>query len=77
MHAVLCILNTGAELSIVNKLLITREWNYRIYWRKMSSLRTATQQLLHLDGRILLHVRFDALYTWVWIDIVSNLAVDM
>lgn len=77
MHTFLCLLDTGSRRNLLNKSLISSEKNHCSCFEKMPKLRTATQQPLHMDGNKLLHVRFGALWIWVMLGTISNLAVGM
>lgn len=77
IHTVLCLFDTGAQLNLANNLLISPEWNHCFHRRKIPNLRSATKQLFHMDGKILLHVRLGTICVRVRFDIVSSLAVDI
>lgn len=74
MHKFLCLIDTGTVLNFVGTARILSEWNYLDRHRRMRNLRIVTQQPLHMDGKIPLHVSFCALYIRVWLGIIPNLA---
>lgn len=78
MNTVICLLNTGTGLNLVEKTLIPPACHHRIHRGKMSNLQTI-QQPLHMDSKILphLHLRFGTLCVRVWFSIIRNIAVDM
>lgn len=76
MLTVLCLLNTGARLNLLGKSLIPPESNHHIHHGKIPNLQKATQQPLRMNGKMLLHVGFCALFVQVWFSIFFYLAID-
>lgn len=77
MRVTLILLNTGARLSLVDKTFIPQTWKHLIQWESFPRLWTATKQLLHVEGKVLLHVHFGSFWTRVWYGAVPNLSVDL
>lgn len=71
------LLDTRSGLSFVNKTLTPQPWKHRIQQGSLTKLRTATKQLVQVEGRILFYVRFESIHTKVWFGIVPSLAVEM
>lgn len=69
MHKDLGLFDTGAGFNHVSRLLIRREWEHCIECEKMLNLQSVTKQLLHMDGKTPLPVRFSALCAHIWISI--------
>lgn len=76
MSPVVCLLDTGADLNLVNASMIPPQWAARIKRQNLPRLRTATKEPLALDGTIILHLRLGDLRVRVCFGVVPNLVVD-
>lgn len=77
MHITQCLLESGAELDLVNKKLIFQLWKHCNQRGLLPDLQTATKQPLCVEDEMLLSVRFRSLCVRVWLGVVPDLAVDM
>lgn len=77
MHVTQYFQDTAARLSLSNKTLVPHPWKYHIQRRLLQKLRTATQQPLHVESKILLYVRFGSHCIGNWLCTVLDLAVGM
>lgn len=71
------IFDTKARLSLVNMNLIFQPWQHLIKRGSLLKISIATEQTLHVEGKILLHVRLGSFCVGVRLGVVPNLAVDM
>lgn len=67
----------GPFSTLLDKLQIFPEWHHRIQSKMMPNLQTAVQNSLHMDGKILLHIRFGTQCTRTWFGIIFSIDVDM
>lgn len=69
--------DTGAVVNLIQSSMIPTSWAHHIKRDGLPTLRTATKQLLLLNGLILLHLRIGDLNTRVWFGVAPWLAFDV
>lgn len=72
-----CLLNTGAELGLVNKTAILQQRKQHNQRESLAKLWTATKLPQYVETKILPYVRTGFLFDRVWFCVVSHLDVVM
>lgn len=72
-----CLIEIEAGLHLINETQISSEKSHWIYHEEMSFQRPATQQFLHVDGKILVQVLYGALWVQVWFRTVPSISAEM
>lgn len=77
MHVTHCFLETGARLNFVNMTLITQPWQHCIQRVFPPELLRGTKHPLHIEDKLMLHIRFGFFCVKARLSVVFDLVVDM